>query len=120
MQVSAKLLSTQLIKQVNQHLAVAISEIKNPHQAGQFLDGFLTQTERTVLSKRLTIGLLLHKKTPYEQIKKTLNVSSATISGVAAMMKKPGFRLAIEKINEEEWADAQLNKLTSLFAKIKL
>lgn len=101
-------------------LATAICEINRIDQSHQFLEGFLTSTEQVVLAKRLAIGLMLQNKVAYEDIKKTLNVSSATISGVSVMMKKPGFKLAIEKIIEEEWAEAQLGKLTRLFKRKKL
>jgi len=116
-QVSAKNLSHKASLAIHQHLATAISEVKNIDQAKQFLTDFLTSTERVVLAKRLAIGLLLHKKIAYEEIKNTLNVSSATISAVSTMMKHPGFKLAIEKINEEEWAETQLRKFTNLFKK---
>ncbi len=117
MQVSSKILSSQKTQEVIDHLVVAICEITKPTQAHQFITDFLTATEQTVLAKRLTIGILLKQKIAYEDIKKTLNVSSATISGVAAMMKKPGFKLAIEKINQDAWAEIQMQKLTKLFKK---
>ncbi len=117
MQVSAKSLSAKQTTELIDHLATAICEMNKMEQAQQFLDGFLTTTEQLVLAKRLAIGLLLQKKVAYEDIKKKLNVSSATISGVSVMMKTPGFSLAIQKITEEEWAEAQLNKVTRLFRK---
>ncbi len=117
MQVSSKNLSKEITNEVNGHLALALCELNKMSDAKQFLNDFLTSTERVVLSKRLAIGLLLHKKVAYEEIKKILNVSSATISGVSAMMKEPGFRMAIEKINQEQWAEAQLQKLTKFFRK---
>ncbi len=117
MQVSSKNLSHKIDEEVNNHLALAICEIKRTDQAKQFLGDFLTTTERTVLAKRLAIGVLLHRKVAYEEIKKVLNVSSATISGVSTMMKQPGFKFAIEKINADDWADTQLQKITNLFKK---
>lgn len=115
MQISAKTLSPKATRDLQQHLAVAICELNKITQATLFLTGFFTETEQVVLAKRLAIGLLLRKKVPYEDIKKKLNVSSATISGVAVMMKSPGFKLALEKVAGEEWAEKQLKRITRLF-----
>jgi len=99
-QVSAKTLSHKQTTDLINHLATAICEIQKNDDAQEFIAGFLTSTEQVVLAKRLSIGLMLQKKVAYEEIKRTLNVSSATISGVSVMMKTPGFMLAIQKIAE--------------------
>ncbi|CAN5295888.1 hypothetical protein BH10PAT2_BH10PAT2_3230 [soil metagenome] len=120
MQVSAKSLSKKQTDVLINHFATAICEMNKMNHALGFIEGFFTSTEQVVLAKRLAIGLMLQKKMAYEDIKKNLNVSSATISGVSVMMKTPGFKLAIEKIAEEEWAESQLSKVTKLFRKLKL
>lgn len=76
-----------------------------------FLQDFLSETEQQVLAKRLAILHQLHQGKSYEKIKKALQVSSATISSVAEMKGKPGFKLALEKIKLDQWAENVLGNL---------
>lgn len=116
MQISQKNLSKQLSKNIEQQLSTAISELRD-NDAARFIRDFFTDTERMVLMKRLAIGCMLQKKKSYEEIKQTLNVSSATISTVAEMLKQPGFSVAVSKVHEDEWAENALNSLNKLFGR---
>ena len=76
-----------------------------------FLAAFMTETERTVLAKRLSVGYLLNKGASYDQIKNELRVSSATISTVADAIKKPGMKQALAKIQSDEKIEKLLSFL---------
>ena len=71
---------------------------------------FLTETEHVVFAKRVSILWELQQGKSYEAIKKDLQVSSATISSVAEHKDRPGWKLAWEKIREDEWATKILRK----------
>ena len=115
MQISAQKLNPKIATTIEQYLLTVISELRSNTDVENFLHDFLTETERVVLVKRLAIAVLLQKGQSYEEIKKALKVSSATISFVSERLKNPGFQTALEKIDEDEWAEDFLKKF-SLFS----
>jgi uncharacterized protein YerC len=117
MQISAKSLPRQLAQSILHQFQLVIKELKTDQECEVFLRDFLTDTERVVLAKRLAIAGLLKQGKSYEYIKDQLNVSSATISTVADNLKTPGIQTALEKIQEEEWAENLLTKLPKMFRK---
>ncbi|PIP52834.1 hypothetical protein COX08_04345 [Candidatus Beckwithbacteria bacterium CG23_combo_of_CG06-09_8_20_14_all_34_8] len=121
MQISRKQIDQNLELQIKDVLAQVISDIKSKDQALQFLQDFLTNTELVALTKRLAVALSLDKKMSYEQIKKQLQVSSATIASVqSAMQKQPkGYEIALRLAKAEEFAIKWSQKLNGLFEKNK-
>jgi len=91
-----------------------ISMLSSVDDITAFLDDFLTPTERIVLTKRITIALLLKKGCPYDVIKKTLKVSAPTISGVSLKLKYSGkgYHKILDKILLEK-------KIKGIFDKIE-
>ena len=110
MQVSSQKLDPLLEKELEKQLITVIAELKKVQEAKTFFDNFFTPTEQKVLVKRLAIAVLLKKKLSYEAIKSTLKVSSATISFVAESLQTPGIQLALQKLDDEQWAEQQLGK----------
>jgi len=121
MQISRKQIDQNLELQIKDVLAQVISDIKSKDQALQFLQDFLTNTELVALTKRLAVALSLDKKMSYEQIKKQLQVSSATIASVqSAMQKQPkGYETALRLAKAEEFAIKWSQKLNGLFERSK-
>ena len=110
-------LSKFLEDEIRGTFAQVITDIKTTEESNTFIKDFFTDTELTLLSKRLAIGYLLSKKRNYENIKTNLKVSSATIAVVSEMLNKPGFKLAIKKMEAEEWANKwaeRIKKVTRL------
>jgi len=60
---------------------------KNKQQLDSFLDGFLSPTEKIMLSKRLAIAVLLSKGNDYQSIKETIRVTTGTIAKVNLLLK---------------------------------
>lgn len=82
-----------------------IADIKSPKEAKTLLADLLSPNELTALAKRLAIAYWVTKGRGFSNIKGNLKVSSATIAQVQEKAKdSPGFRLALEKIQAEEWA----------------
>ncbi len=79
-----------------------------------FLDDFLSPTERIVLSKRITIALLLKKGYSYEAIKAALNVSAPTVADVNQKLKfsGQGYHQVLDKI-------LRYQKISNVFDKIE-
>lgn len=103
-----------LKKQLEKTFAQTIADLNNQEEAQIFLKDFLTEGELETLSKRLSVAYWLTKKRSYANIQTNLKVSSSTISEINSMKKKEGFKLALKKIEADEWATKWSTKLRSL------
>lgn len=90
-----------------------IALLSNPNEIGAFLDDFLSPTERIVLSKRITVALLLKQGCPYEVIMKTLKVSAPTIANVNLKLKYSGkgYHKILDKILTEQKIKKVVDKI---------
>lgn len=89
-QISKYLLSKQAEAEIKSLFTEVISLLSQPEEIVTFLSDFLTPTEIIVLSKRITIALLLKQSCSYEVIIHTLKVSAPTISDVSLKLKYSG------------------------------
>lgn len=82
----------------------AITHLKKKDQVAQFLQEFLTPTEKIMFSKRLSIALLLLKDYQYQSISSILKVSSATIERINRWIKHEGkyFKSIVNQILQKE------------------
>jgi len=104
MRTSSQKINPALKRQIVRTLAQTLTDIKSLGEMEVFLSDFLTDAEHEVFSKRLAIAYWLKKGRSYNNIKRNLKVSSATIAATIHLMKKPGFKLALKVIEAEEWA----------------
>jgi uncharacterized protein YerC len=104
MQLSAKNLSKQQLLTVSQQFHTLIADLRSPRQVETFFKDFLSTTEYLVMVKRLAIAQALISGKSYEEIKRDLKVSSATISGVSEILPKKGMQLALQKMKVDVWA----------------
>lgn len=117
MRTSEKKLNPSLKVQVKRMLAQTITDLREVDEADKFLQDFLTESEYESFSKRLAISYWLKKGRSYNNIKQNLKVSSATIASVQSMMNQEGFKLAIKKIEAEEWANQWSEKIKKFVGK---
>lgn len=117
MRVSNKQLNSSLRNQIVASLAQAINDFKNFNQMKSFLTDFFTDAELETYAKRLAIAYWLKKGRSYENIRKNLKVSSATIAEVRQTMDKPGFEQAIKTIEADEWANVWATKIQKFVGK---
>ena len=111
MRVSDKNLNPSLKKQIRQTFEQAIIDLKDRNELSIFLNDFFTDSELEAFSKRLAIAYWLKKGRSYSNIKENLKVSSATIASVQSQMGEKGLKLALEKIEAEEWANQWAEKI---------
>lgn len=104
MRTSEKKINPSLKKQIESVFAQTVSDLRDIKETDSFLNDFLTDSEYEAFAKRLAIAYWLKKGRSYNNIKDNLKVSSATIATVQSMMDKGGFKLALKKIEAEEWA----------------
>ncbi|MGI5828163.1 MAG: Trp family transcriptional regulator [Patescibacteria group bacterium] len=118
MQISKRQLNPRLEKQIKNMLAQVIADISSKEKALTFLEDFLSETEFMALSKRLAIMLYLSQNKSYEEIRKEVKVSSATVASVQSAIQEnsPGFTLALQYIKAEEWANKWAEKITQIFS----
>ena len=117
MQVSKKKMNATLEKQLFFMLWQLITDLKNPKEVELVWSDLLSKTELTTVAKRLAVAYWLSKKRSYENIKQNLKVSSATVAEVQRNLKKPGWKLTMQKITADEWANVWEQKIKRVFKK---
>ncbi len=116
MQVSKKKINPTIKKQIFNLLCQVIADIKKPTEVKDFLESFLGDNEQEIIARRLGIAYFLEKGKTYSWIKENLAVSSTTVATLAKQSKKrPGFKVALEKIHADEWAEKWAKKINQLF-----
>jgi TrpR-related protein YerC/YecD len=122
MRISDKKVNTILKNQIARTFFQTVADMKDAKEVDIFFSSFLTDSEMETYAKRLAVAYWLKKGRSYANIKENLKVSSATIATVQDMMNKPGFVLALKKMEAEEWANQWAEKIqkVSPFGKRKL
>jgi Trp operon repressor len=111
MQTSNHKLTSQKETDLYNQLTTLLCDLDHPKAMAAFLKAFLTDTERSVLSKRLAIFCLLDQGKSYEAIKDELHVSSATISSMADQANQPAIKHALQEVKKDHKLDEILTNL---------
>ncbi len=109
--MSNKDINPSLKKQIGEMFAQAIADLRDVNEAKTFLNDFFNESELDIFAKRLAVAYWLKKKRSYGNIIENLKVSSATIALIQSMLNRPGFKLALKKIEAEEWANQWAEKI---------
>jgi Trp operon repressor len=112
-QTSDKKLSNEKETDLYNQLVTLLSDIEHPKAMASLLAVFLTDTERSVLAKRLGIAWLLSQGKSYEEIQNELFVSSATISSMSDVINQPAMKQALEVIEQDKKVTNLLSQLFS-------
>jgi uncharacterized protein YerC len=100
-----------LEKRLRKTFVQLISDLKNPKQIDLFFKDFLTSTEYKTLTKRIAVAYWLKKGRNIANIKNNLKVSAATITSIRTLLKKEGIKIALKKIEADEWAEDWSKKI---------
>lgn len=103
---------------IHELLIQVFSDIRSPKEAETLVSNLFTESEKVATAKRLAIALFLTRGNSYEQIKRRLQVSSATIAKVQESLNTPGMKLALQKISVDEWAGQWASKLSDALGKL--
>ena len=103
-----------LQKEIVKTFFQSLEDIKTKRDFEIFFSDFLTPKELEIFSKRLAVAYWLKKGRNYENIKNNLKVSTRTISEVKKLMDTPGIKLALKKMEAEEWANVWSEKIKKL------
>lgn len=85
-------------------LCEALLTLKTKEECYEFLDDICTIKEVLDISQRLSVALLLAKKTSYNDISRETGASTATISRVSKCFEygSGGYKKVIEKMNGDK------------------
>lgn len=113
MRTSSLKLGPSLKTQLEKTFYQTVADLKDEKEIETFLTDFFNESELETFVKRLAIAYWLKKGRSYSNIKENLKVSSATIATIQSEMQKPGFKLALKKLEAEEWANVWSEKIKS-------
>lgn len=105
-----------LENQISKTFCQLVADLGSFEEADTFLKDFFNASEYETFAKRIAVAYWLKKGRSYANIKENLKVSSATIATIQTLLAKPGFKLALKKIEVEEWASVWAERIKK-FAK---
>jgi len=95
-------------KETNQEIQAALwwllARLNSDDNIKDFLGGFLTNTEKIMLAKRLAIAFLANKNYDYKDISNALKVSTNTVYRIKDAMDRTGgnYKFFIKKLEKRE------------------
>lgn len=114
MRTSSIKLNPIIKNQIGKTFAQLICDFKSPKEVNTFLKVFFNESEYETFIKRMAIAYWLKKKRSYSNIKTNLKVSSATIASIQNNLDSEGMKIAIKKLEAEEWANVWAEKINKL------
>lgn len=114
MRTSKNKLNNILKKEIIKSFIQTLDDLKNFKEKEMFLNSFFNTIELETYAKRLAIFYWLKKKRNYQNIKNNLKVSSATIANLEKDINSPGIKLALKKMEAEEWANIWSEKIKKI------
>jgi mannose/fructose/N-acetylgalactosamine-specific phosphotransferase system component IIB len=103
-------LKRQLVRTFSQML----TDLTRPSEVESFLKDFFDEVEFEKYIKRLAIAYWLKKGRDKENIKRNLSATPKEITEAQESLKKEGVKLALKKIEAEEWANQWAEKIKKL------
>ena len=117
MRTSTQKLNPSFKSQLVKTFAQTLVDFEKLNDAETFIKDFFNDAELETFAKRLAITYWLKKGRSYTNIMQNLKVSSATIASAQELMEKPGFKLALKKMEAEEWANVWAQKIRKFVRK---
>ena len=91
-----------------------IDDLKGPKEIEVFLQDFFDEAELTKYIKRIAVAYWLKKGRDKENIKINLQATPKEIAEAEKSLKKEGIKLALKKIEAEEWANVWAERIKKL------
>ena len=109
-------MNPSLKRQLLRTFSQMIADLKNTKEIETFLTDFFDEKELEKYVKRISIAYWLKKGRDSENIKRNLLASEKEIAETQKLLKKEGVKLALKKIEAEEWANVWAERIKK-FAK---
>ena len=117
MRTSSFKLNPTLKNQIGKTFTQLICDLKSPEEADAFLKVFFNESEYETFVKRMAVAYWLKKNRSYSNIKTNLRISSATIASIQNTLDSEGIKIALKKIEAEEWANIWVEKIKKIINK---
>lgn len=103
-QVSKLPLNRDVQKEIKEALWWILAQLKTQDEIGRFLEDLLTSTEKTMLTKRLAVALLLARGADYKMVMEILKISKGTVWAMKKFLEKSGdgYKMVIKKLIKKE------------------
>lgn len=88
-----------------------LEDLKDKNETEKFLKDFFDDEELEKYIKRISIAYWIKKGRDDENIKRNLLATPKEIKLAREILKKEGIKLAIKKIEAEEWANQWVEKI---------
>lgn len=88
-----------------------IADLDSPKEIEVFLTDFFDDAELEKYIKRISIAYWLKKGRDKANIRQNLKATSPEIALAEKSLKKEGIKLALKKIEAEEWANVWTEKI---------
>ena len=107
-------MNPSLKRQLLRTFVQMIDDLDGPKEIETFLSDFFDDKELETYIKRIAIAYWTKKGRTQENIKRNLLASPQEISQTNNLLKKRGIKLALKKIEAEEWASVWAEKIRHL------
>lgn len=107
-------LNPSLKRQLLRTFVQMIDDLKDKKEIEKFLTDFFDEDELERYVKRISIAYWLKKGRDKENIKRNLLATPKEIAEAENLLKKDGVKLAIKKIEADEWANVWAEKIKKL------
>lgn len=107
-------MNPSLKRQLLRTFVQMMDDLKDKKEIERFLTDFFDEAEFEKYIKRMAIAYWLKKGRDEENIKRNLLATSREIAEVEKSLKKEGIKLALKKIEAEEWANVWAEKIKKL------
>lgn len=91
-----------------------ISDLESRSEIEKFLIDFFDEKELDAYIKRISIAYWLKKGRDEENIKRNLLASSKNLATAKGLLKKDGIKLALKKMEADEWANIWAKKIKKI------
>lgn len=102
--ISKRKLSYNTQKEILEALVYVMTQTRDEQPMREFLDAFLSNTEKLMLAKRLAIVFLLSEGVEETQISQTLSVTQSTVSRIKlwSETKGSGYKIAVTELKRKK------------------
>lgn len=106
-QVSKRKIDPKIERELQDSLSYIIKELKTKSEVDQFLSSAVTDTERTMIAKRILTAYLLSNNIEESKIAQTLKLTNSTITRFKMWIKlhKSGFDLIFKNLQKKRIED---------------
>lgn len=115
----SNVLNSSLKKGLFSTFVQMLEDLKDRKEIEKFLKDFFDDEELERYVKRISIAYWLKKGRDEENIKRNLLATPKEISRAKEDLKKEGIKLAIKKIEAEEWANVWTERIQKLASQTK-